>query len=181
MEISTRRKANGMISGLLVCLGFGALWLLMALGFWPARPFWSEPAVLAAAVLLGGWIFVRAPSIQRIAQYDTKPPRAYTGAIFAAVVALECIAILAAVNILIALHHEDLQTFAIAAVVGLHFLPLAWLFRVKSYYWAGAMMVIWTGACLAIENRVSGAIVLGLGMGAILWSVAIQALLRLKR
>jgi len=27
------RKANGMIVGLFVCVGFGTLWIVMALGF----------------------------------------------------------------------------------------------------------------------------------------------------
>ncbi len=180
-EISARKKANGMIVGMFICLGFGALWIVMALGFWPARPGWSLLAALSAVVLLAGWTLLRVPSIRRTASNDPRPVRAHTGALFALVVALETLAIVAAINLLAVAHFPNLIPFAIAAVVGLHFLPLAWLFRVPSYYLAGAVMVAWTGACLAIENRTSGAIALGLGIGAILWAGAILALVHLKR
>jgi len=181
LDISARKRANGAVIGLFVCLGFGTLWLVMALGFWPARPSWCLPGALAAGALLTLWTLLRAPLLRRLALADPRPVRAHTGALFALVVVLEVVAINAAVNVLIAFHHAELQTFAIAAVVGLHFLPLAWLFRVRIYYWAGVLMVAWTGACLTIQDRVNGAVALGLGMGAILWGVAILVLVRLKR
>jgi len=175
------RKANGMLSGLFVCLVFGALWVWMALGFWQARPEWSFPALLAAAVLLGFWILLRRPAIRRAAESDTRPLRSYTGLFYWTVVALEVVAILAAVNLLGHAHRGEMIPFAVAAIVGAHFLPLAWLFRVTAYYWAGIAMVVWAGVCLLIVDRVSGAVALGFGMGAILWTVAIHALIRMKR
>lgn len=85
-------------------------------------------------MLLGFWTLLRRPAIRRLAESDTTPVRAYVGFLYWSIVALEVIAINAAVIFLNATQRQALVPFAIAAIVGLHFLPLAWLFRVTAYY-----------------------------------------------
>ena len=74
-------------------------------------------------------------------------------------------------------HDDALQVSAVAAIVGVHMLPLAWLFRVPLYGWMGIAMTGWTCVCLLIADRGISVVATGLGMGAILWAGAVIALI----
>ena len=132
-----KRRANGALMGLGVCLFFGAMWIVFAVQSWAASPSWAQPAAFAIAAALLLALFLRAGHIQKLVLVDARPVRPYTNLLFGIVVVLEFAAILVWVNYLVARHLGAYQVFAVAAVVGLHFLPLAWLFRVRIYYWAG--------------------------------------------
>ena len=58
--------------------------------------------------------------------------------LFAIICTAEGVGIAIAINIVINLHHPELQVPAMALVVGLHFFPLAKLFKRKMDYYLGA-------------------------------------------
>jgi len=70
------------------------------------------------------------------------------------------------------LRHPELVWPFIALVVSLHFVPLAWLFRVRTYYVTGIAGV---GVSLAVILGLGGSgrlVMLGLGMGMVVWMSA---------
>ena len=58
---------------------------------------------------------------------------------------------------------------AVALIVGLHFLPLAWFFRMRVYYATGVLMLAWLAACFLVADPLARSSILGLGTGIILW------------
>lgn len=54
---------------------------------------------------------------------------------------LEGIAIMATWMILLRVGHQDWLVSAFALIAGLHFLPLAWVIKLKSYYWLGVWII----------------------------------------
>ncbi|OUJ71982.1 hypothetical protein [Hymenobacter crusticola] len=69
---------------------------------------------------------------------------------------------------------------AMALIVGLHFFPLARLFRYRGHYLTGGAMVLWTLGCLLLPPTMWQAGV-AWGTGAILWLSAGYALGRAVR
>jgi hypothetical protein len=68
--------------------------------------------------------------------------------------------------------HAELVWPFIALVVSLHFVPLAWLFRVRTYYVTG---IAGAGVSLAVILGLGGAgrlVMLGSGMGMVVWMSA---------
>lgn len=68
--------------------------------------------------------------------------------------------------------HAELVWPFIALVVSLHFVPLAWLFRVRAYYVTG---IAGAGVSLAVIMGLGGSgrlVILGLGMGMVVWMSA---------
>ena len=57
----------------------------------------------------------------------------------------------------------------IALVIGVHFLPLAWLFRVSVYYVTGVASSVVALLAIAILEEPPRMLVLGYGMGLIAW------------
>jgi hypothetical protein len=90
------------------------------------------------------------------------------GKIFGLVFAAEGVLIFLAINVLNNLHLGDYAISAIAAIVGLHFLPLARLFRRPMYYVVGTIMTVAALASIAIpvSIRIS---TLSATMSVILW------------
>jgi len=69
---------------------------------------------------------------------------------------------------------------AAAAIVGLHFLPLARLFEVRLYYWTGAVIVLAVLACSLIRDPSARQLCAGLLMAAVLWLTSAVVLLRAR-
>lgn len=76
---------------------------------------------------------------QPLADLDEEKKR---GKRFGVILAGEGIGIFVAVNVVINLHHRELIVPAIALVVGLHFIPLAKLFKRKFDYYLGTWRMI---------------------------------------
>lgn len=75
-------------------------------------------------------------------------------------------------------HRLDLLAAGISLVVGLHFLPLARLFRFPSYYVAGLLIIVCDLLSLVLLRGESITLAVGVATGAVLWITAIYALLR---
>jgi hypothetical protein len=75
----------------------------------------------------------------------------------------------------------DLLWPSIALIVSLHFLPLAWLYRVKPYYWVG--LIGGGNALLALSSIEGGRslAVLGAGQAIVFWIGGVYLLVRADR
>jgi hypothetical protein len=100
---------------------------------------------------------------------------------FLLVVLMEILA-LALVSILAnRLHRADLATDWCAMIVGLHFLPLAKIFRAPNLLVLGILMMLWCALCWALFRSNAIATSASLGTGILLWGACVSALLRARR
>jgi hypothetical protein len=58
---------------------------------------------------------------------------------------------------------------AVGLIVGLHFLPLAYVFEVPLYYWTGGLTVVGILGCLFIHAVGPRLLCVGLLMAGVLW------------
>ena len=169
----TANELSGRATGALIFSGFGALWFLIALY---AREIISVANVSAVfvgfAILLAG-----ACALMREAKRWPRMPAAPgIWKTFAWVNVLQGLAIFVATSILIWRHMSIYNLSVIAFVVGLHFLPLARLFRYNPHYVTGSALVVWAlvSAWLAPVEHLQSTT--ALGTGAILWLSAVAAI-----
>jgi hypothetical protein len=99
---------------------------------------------------------------------EQKRVQSRMGIMFGIVFGAEGLLIFLAVSVLIHLHLQPYIMNAVAAIVGLHFLPLARLYRVPLYYWVGGVMVADALVWLALPSP-TREIAVGLSMAVILW------------
>jgi hypothetical protein len=97
---------------------------------------------------------------------------------FVVVVVIEVISINLGRPILIHFHRLDLFPQWVEAVVGLHFLPLAKLFKVPPFYVTGMVLVLVTLGSLLITVGNPRAIVALAGSGLCLWATAVVVLIQ---
>jgi hypothetical protein len=85
-----------------------------------------------------------------------------------------------AVNLLVNIGRNDLTVAAIAAIVGVHFYPMAVGLRVKVYWITATAMVGLAAAALFLPAGVERDAVIGCGCALILWlsSIALMRTLR---
>jgi hypothetical protein len=179
--MSTVAHVRGTIAGAAILTFFGEVWCILALAFWDARPRWCIPAGAVIAILLLAfsvqrfWALRNIPSVDDpIAAAKGKRAGMWFGIIFGAEGLLIWLCVML-------LQHLDLSIWiplAVAAIVGLHFLPLAHLFEAPIYYWTGALCVLGVLACCAIPDPGARAICAGMFMAAVLWTTALLLLLR---
>ncbi len=74
------------------------------------------------------------------------------------------------------MHLDHYVMNAIALIVGLHFLPLARLFRYAPHYVTGAVMVAWAMATVWVVPAESLQSVTAMGTGLLLWLSAAATL-----
>ncbi len=95
----------------------------------------------------------------------------------------EGIALFLASNIVINLHRPDLLLPSMALVVGLHFLPIAFVVSFRPFYWLGGALVVVAMASFFVGAPAGGALA-GLLAAGILWlasGLAVRRDLRAKR
>ena len=159
-----------------ICVGAvaGLVWLYFALKFDHA-PDWALIAVYAmsASLLLAGIMRIRSDRKSGL------PQSSATRFAFLIVVAIEVVAIVAAVNLLPRWHLQQYMLAAVAIIVGLHYIPLATIFRTRIYYPISLMMVAATVAAAALLEGTQQMICIGYSMGATFFlSALIRAALR---
>lgn len=172
------RAMNDMAFGALLMGFFGCLWLGWALGSMNLR----APFVIAAVVAFAASVWIPAVVLLRNGSRAAKDAGPLTaeeerqqsrmGRIFGLIFAAEGVLIFLAINVLNNLHLGDYAISAIAAVVGLHFLPLARLFHRPMYYVVGTIMTLAALASIAIpvSVRISA---LSATMAVIVWGTCV--------
>jgi hypothetical protein len=174
---------TGAAFGVMMMTLFGAAWL--AWGFQSMR---ADSPWLVAAVTLGiiallvpcfGMFQIGRRAGKQAAPLSASQKRVQNqmGRTFGIIFGAEGLLIFLAVNVLINFHLEPYIMTVVAAIVGLHFLPLARLYRVPLYYWVGGVMLADALVSVALPSP-TREIAVGLSMGAILWLTCVLVLRR---
>lgn len=144
-------RAKGRTIGALICGGFGAAWMFQAIYLGGI----AQPAPLAvigafsvffvAAAIAQLYSFRNAPDSSDYQQYWPSVSKKYW-----TVVTVEGVACLVGANVANNIGRQDLVPEIIGLIVGLHFLPLAKIFRAPIYVWTAAGMTLGVLASFAI-------------------------------
>jgi hypothetical protein len=179
----TTAQLRGMAIGAAILTLFGLAWSFAALLNWPAHPAWSIVLSLSiAAALIGAAIFRalhpggRPASNPALAAAEGRRSGMWFGLIFT----LEGVFIAIAAILLGSHHLADWIPVATALIVGIHFLPLARLFRVPLYYGTAILASLAALASFAIADPLTRVVSLGLAMAAILWLTSTVILLQAR-
>jgi hypothetical protein len=97
------------------------------------------------------------------------------------VVLMEILGVLLVMSLANRFHRADLGTDWCAMVVGLHFLPLAKIFRAPHLVVLGILMTLWCALCWVLFRSNALVISVSLGTGILLWGSCVFALLRARR
>lgn len=166
-------RLKGRARGALVCSVFGAGWMFHALVVGAvATPAWLAVIGLFAVAFVV-WPVVQLNSLRRLAYLSAD--RQFWPAVskaFWSIVAIEWLALNAATNWLRHIGHSDLIPQFMGVIVGLHFLPLAKIFKALIYCWTGIAMVLGSLASLVVPAEHTRAIVACGLSGLSLWATA---------
>jgi hypothetical protein len=170
--------------GALVPAMFGAGWLGWGLGEAKAYNGLTGPAFgFTELFLFACSIYVLRKGRRLRKKYPaplTSMQRA-TRKRFLLIVLIEFLAI-ALVSILAnRLHRADLATDWCAMIVGLHFFPLATIFRAPHFGIIGVLMTLWCALCWVLFRANALVISVSLGTGILLWGSCVFTLLRARR
>ena len=162
---------------------FGAVWLcwglLIARELTPPR---GIAIGVVALLLLAVSTFLIRKGKELRAQYPSLPKEITRGAgkwYLIAVIVEVALAIVAG-GTAASLHRFELIPDWIALVVGLHFLPLAKIFRATFMAYIGTAMVLWSIACwIFFRGNALGAAA-ALGTGALLWIACVVHMVRAR-
>ena len=100
---------------------------------------------------------------------------------FLLVVLVEALAIALASILANRLHRADLATDWCAMIVGLHFLPLAKIFRAPNLSVLGILMTLWCALCWVLFQPSMIGIAASLGTGILFWGRCVSSLVRARR
>ncbi len=158
--------------GALVGAMFGAGWLGWGLGRAEAFNGFTAPAFGFTALLLfaGSIYFVHKGRLLRKrypAAADSKRQTVRKRFLF--IVLMEVLAIVFSSILAYRLHRSDLATNWCAMIVGLHFLPLARIFRAPHLIVRGILVTLWCVVCRALFRSNALVISTSLGTGILLW------------
>jgi hypothetical protein len=160
---------------------FGAGWLGSGLGEARAFSVVVGPAFGFAALLLCAWSMYTIRTGQMLRK--NYPPLSASGRWFVRrsfllVVLIEVLAILFIWKLADRIHRPELGADWCAIVVGLHFLPLARIFRAPILGVFGVLITLWCLLCWALFRSNALTISASLGTGILLWATAVSSLLR---
>jgi hypothetical protein len=177
----TKARMRGIIGGATILALFGSFWCITAVSSWPARPGWAIPLAVVATVLLLFFCGMRWTQAARLPISDDPEAVAKgkrTGKLFGIIFGLEGGLIGLASALLGHGGLGDWIAVEVALIVGVHFLPLAYVFEMPAYYWTGGLSVAGVLACLFIHPVGLRLLCVGLVMAAVLWSTTALLVLR---
>ncbi|NIJ06466.1 MFS family permease [Sphingomonas vulcanisoli] len=153
---------------------FGGLFAAMTL-YWQwhfAGPILAVPFIVSAVIGLAAVAILRMPGSGVVP--SEKAARAIQWSSIA-----EGIGLFLASNIVINLHRPDLLLPAMALVVGLHFLPIAFAAAFRPFYILGVALIL--AAVIGSISAPNGGTIAGFTAAACLWIAAILAVFRDQR
>ena len=170
---------RGRATGVLFLSGFGGLWFLLGLA---ASQRLSLPTACALAAglvaLVAGTVLLRRRSAALPPSTLDPEEQRRAGRTFGRVNAVQWAAIVLIAVVLGRLHLDAYTPAAVTVVVGLHFFPLARLFRSPQHHVTGAALVLWGAVCLLLVPRDVLQSTTAFGTGAVLWTAAAVTLAR---
>lgn len=173
---SSAEQLAGRATGALFFALFGGAWLSFGLAATERLTAITGGGVgvgALALLLTSAWVLHRAK------QLPTPPPspeaaarRQRAGRLFNWINAAQWSAIFLLSWLLNRLGYGQVVVPMTVAVVGLHFLPLAHLFRYPGHYLTGAALLAWALGCLLLGRQPALQAQAALGAGIILWTSA---------
>jgi hypothetical protein len=129
-------------------------------------------ALLATAILT----IRKGMALRKIHPLAPGPEGARIARRFKIISALEAMGIVLVLIVEGALHRPDLLAVWMGLVVGLHFLPLAKLFRFSAYYYTGAAIIACDVLSWTLLRSSVITVFAALGTGIALWATVVYAL-----
>jgi hypothetical protein len=168
---------KGRAIGALVCGFFGSCWMLGAAYFGEI----SNPVLLLVLALVAAasvvWPIAQLVRVRRL-PYSTGSGRRWSDVSkpYWTLVVIEWGACIVVSNWLISTGRADLISQAVGLIVGLHFVPLAKIFRAPIYHWTAAAMVLGIAASFAVPSGDLRNIVASGVCGLALWATEAEIL-----
>lgn len=189
-----KAEVRGTAVGVLFMAFFGTMWAYLGI---MGLQGWGSPWLLIAALtigivlVIGGSLLIFASRVlpNKSPNVD-EGPRKNIGIWFNIIFAAEGVAIVIAIAVCNAMSHAELIPPVIAMIVGIHFLPLANLFQVKTYYVTGILLsilpiitILFVPLNLPLNDHQINAYmsVVGFGSALILWGTSLVIWLMGKR
>jgi len=165
-NITTANQLRGRAIGSIFFAGFGALWILLS--FYARQVLTVDTGIFVATVALA--LMAIALWLMRQARhYHLLPEDPARGRSFGRINVLQWIAVAIVAFSFAKLHMDAYVMSAITAIVGIHFFPLAKLFRYPMHNVTGAVLVLWASVSVLFVpvDRLQG--ISALGTGIVLW------------
>ena len=176
-------RAYRMSLASLVMTVFGFFWLGWAVTVSGRNPAVAWPALYGVFIALVGASIYTIRKGNARAAFTAAPDSSWrlVRGRFHVITGMEAGGCALAVALALVWHRPELVALGISLVVGLHFLPLARLFRVRIYYLVGRAIVLCDllGWVFLRSTAITASV--GVTTGLILWIVAIYALLQSRR
>ncbi len=175
----SNEELRGRSSGTVVGAVMGMVWAASVVGALGTAvlvvPVLTAGAAIVTVLMMGARRLRRAAAGARVGgTQGISPGRARNR--FAQVVAGESVAIAVSINVLVRADRAEWVPAVVCVVVGVHFLPLARLFRVRLYYLtAAALLLVAATTALLGAAGVPAAVwrlLPGLGAAAVLWATS---------
>jgi hypothetical protein len=174
---STGARLKGRARGALICAVGGSAWMFWAAVFAATARTASLALVTVIMILISGWAVSRVRTARRYV--DSAADREHWASIatlFWIDTAAEWVLGAGAVVTLVHFGRYSLIPQFLGVIIGLHFLPLAKLFRAPRYYVMGTTMILCALASfLAPESSIRDAIACA-GIGLPMWVTAVVIL-----
>ncbi len=177
MTAPSAPRANRAIGAMFFSV-FGGAWLTA----WSFKTFGLKAPVLVP-ILLGTLVLLRAAIRQYLAHRSAlaaeaeTPERKRASRIFNLVNVGQWVAVFLAVNGVNNLGHPEWFIPAFIFIVGVHFLPLAALFKVRRHWVTGAALMVVAVAYPQVARQGAASPIGCLGAGLILWTSALAGML----
>jgi hypothetical protein len=155
---------------------FGGAWIVL----WSYLAYGFNPGLMALITLaaLGqfAWALTTYHKNKGAFAEDSDPAKKKAEKVFHIVNAAQWVLILIVANVLKNTGHGNWVLAAIIIIVGLHFLPLAPVFRYPVHYVTGVALVTWGAGYPFLLTQGAGSPLGCLGAGLLLWASAITGL-----
>ena len=178
------KSIRGTLIGCAIMFGFGILWIVVGLSGGRFSPGWVRIGLAAAVGVLAAWIglftirFIRGHQHAAPASPEQDMLARRIGRRFGLINAVQWGAIIAAIIALNVIHRTGFIAPAIAVIVGIHFFPLAAVFRQPSYYATGTLGCIIGVIGFLIADDAARLSLVGLSFGLLLWLTTIAVLVK---
>ena len=188
------RYLVGLTSGALVLIFFGAIWVglsLQGLHDWSLGIVIIIAGIVTVALLAPCLTTLRAALLllpQEKVTLEGQTQGKKIGRRFGLVFGVEFTAIAVANLLLTLFNHPEFLAPVMVLVVGLHFLPLAFLFQVRVYYLVGSFLSLLGGGALlallfglTLGDLYTWSVIVGLTTAVILWLTSLSILTGARR
>jgi hypothetical protein len=172
-------QLKGSARGAVICALFGSAWMYWAVVFCGSpTPMWFSMATLPAVVLTA-WAILRVRAVRHLTFSSAELAHWMRfRKFFWLDTGIEWGLCGVAVFALARLGRSDLIPQALGVIIGLHFPPLARIFRAPLYYWTGGIMVVAALGSLLIHRGYLRNTVGCAAVGLTLWVTGVVILSR---